>query len=91
MYPLSGFGTVVSKIIIPEILFFSELIRRGVIYHAGKCLPQIILIELIMWGNSVSHYVDQLFWGQKIIQKNIMGIHFLVGQFQNYPTKSFLN
>ena len=29
---------VVSKIITPEI-FFSKLIRRGVIYYAGNCLP----------------------------------------------------
>ena len=41
----------------------SELIRRGVIYYAGNFLPQIIISELIMRGNSVSHYLDQLFWG----------------------------
>ena len=37
--------TIVSKIATPEKLFFSELIRRGVIYYAGKCLPQIILLN----------------------------------------------
>ena len=46
--------------VVPD--FFSELIRRGVIYCAGKILPQIILSELIMRGDSVSHYVDRLFW-----------------------------
>ena len=55
--------TVVSKIITPENLFFSKLIRRGVIYYAGNSLPQIIFAELIMRGSSVSHYVDRLFWG----------------------------
>ena len=53
--------TVVSKIIAPE--FFSELISRGVSHYAGNFLPQIISVELIMRGNSVSHYVERLFWG----------------------------
>ena len=46
-----------------------------------------------MRGNSVSHYVDRLFWGGgvKMTPKNLMGINFFAGQFQNYPTKSFLN
>ena len=59
-------NTVASKIITPEILvfFFSELIRRGVIYYTGSFLPVIIFIEIIMRGNSVSHYVDRpVFWG----------------------------
>ena len=56
--------TVVSIIITPEILFFSDLIWRGVIYYARKFLPQIIFVQLIMRDNSVSHYVDQpVFWG----------------------------
>ena len=64
-------GTVVSKIITPEILFFSELIRRRVIYYAGSFLPQIIFSELIMRGNSVSHYVDRrVFWGVKFTPNN---------------------
>ena len=84
-------NTVASKIIIPEKLFFSELIRRGVIYYAGKFLPQIIFVELSMRGNSVSHYVDRLFWRQKITLENQIGINFFVGQFQNYPTESALN
>ena len=50
-----------SKMFTPE--NFPELIRRGVIYYAGNFLPQIIFVELIMRGNSVSHYVDRLFWG----------------------------
>ena len=49
--------------ITPEKNDFSELIRRGVIYYAGNFLPQIIWLNEIMRGNSVSHYVDQLFWG----------------------------
>ena len=57
--------TVESKIFTPEkLLYFSELIRRGVMHYAGNFLPQIIFVELIMRGNSVSHYVDRLFfWG----------------------------
>ena len=47
----------------PRKIMISELIRRGVIYHAGNFLPQIIFAELIMRGNSVSHDVDRLFWG----------------------------
>ena len=42
----------------PRIIIFYELIRRGVIYYAGKFSPQIISFELIMRGNSASHYVD---------------------------------
>ena len=38
-------------------------IRRGVIYYAGNFLPQVIFVEFIMRGNSVSHYVDRLFRG----------------------------
>ena len=45
-----------------KITFFSELIRRGVIEYGSKLLPQIIWFELIMRGNSVSRYVDRLFW-----------------------------
>ena len=55
--------TVVSKIITPRLIIFSKLIRRGVIYYAGNFVPQIMFVELIMRGNSVSHYVDRLFWG----------------------------
>ena len=55
--------TVVSKINYPRKIIFPELIRRGVIYYAGNFLPQIIFAELIRRGNSVSHYVDGLFWG----------------------------
>ena len=40
-----------------------EPLRRGVIFYAGNFLPQIIFVELIMRGNSISHYVDRLFWG----------------------------
>ena len=36
-------------------------------------------------------WIDQGFAAKKVTPKNIMGIHFLVGLFQNYPTKSFLN
>ena len=57
----------------PRKIIFSELIRRGVIYYAGNCLPQIIFVELIMRGNSVSHYVDRLFWGGKKYSKNSNG------------------
>ena len=39
----SGKTTVVSKI--AHKLYFSELIRRGVIYYAGNFLPQIIVLE----------------------------------------------
>ena len=46
----------------PRNFIFSELIRRGVIYYAGNFVPQIIFVELIMRGNSVSHYMDRLFW-----------------------------
>ena len=53
----------------PRNFIFSELVRRGVIYYAGSFLPQIIFAELIMRGNSVSHYVGRLFWGQKLLQK----------------------
>ena len=42
---------------------FPEFIRRGVIYYAGNFLPQTIYVELVMRGNSVSPYVDRLFWG----------------------------
>ena len=42
--------TVASKMITPEKLFFYELIRRGVIYYAGKFLPQSISFELINLG-----------------------------------------
>ena len=47
----------------PRKIIISELIRRGVIYYTGNFLPQIIFAEVIMRGNSVSHYVDRLFWG----------------------------
>ena len=47
----------------PRKIMFSELSRRGVIYYAGNFLPHIIFAELIMRGNSVSHYVNRLFLG----------------------------
>ena len=75
----------------PRKIMFSELISRWVIYYAGKFIPQIIFAELIMRGNAVLHYVDRLFFGGKITPKNLMGIHFFVGQFQNCLTKSVLN
>ena len=55
----------------PRNYIFSELIGRGVIYYAGNFLPQFFL-ELIMRGNSVSHYVDRpVFWGvKKLLQKS---------------------
>ena len=86
-----GQGTVVSKIVTPEFLFFSEFIRRGVIDYAGKFLPPIFFCSLIMRGDSVSHYMDRpVFWGKNDF-KNLMGINFPTGRFQNYPAKSFLN
>ena len=69
-------NTVVSKIITPE--FFSKLISCGVIYYAGNVFTPKYCVELIMRGNSVSHYVDRLFWGKKLLQ-NLMGINFFVG------------
>ena len=73
---------VVSKIITPE-TFCSELIRRGVLYYSGKILPQIIFIELILRGYSVSHYVV------KIYSKNLMGINFQRGNFRIAPQNCF--
>ena len=55
--------------ITPEILFFSELIRRGVIYHTGKLLPHFwggdsfcgVILYPIMW-------ID-CFGGKKLLPK----------------------
>ena len=55
--------------ITPEI-YFSKLIRRGVVSYAGKFSPQMLFFELIMRGNSVSHYVDRpVFWGKQLLRK----------------------
>ena len=68
LIPVSNYRSIQNYY--PRIFIFSELIRRGVIYYAGSFLPQIIFVELIMWGNSVSHYVDwPVFWGVKITPK----------------------
>ena len=66
----SGLGTPNTANDYPRNLFFSDLIRRGVIYYAGNLLPLIIVLELIMRGNSVSHYVDRLFWGLNYSEKS---------------------
>ena len=57
----------------PRNFIFYELIRRGVIYYAGKFLPQIISFELIMRGNFILHHImriDQGFGGIKLLQKS---------------------
>ena len=36
--------TIVSKIIAPEFLFFSELIRRGVVYYASNFYPNLFFL-----------------------------------------------
>ena len=77
--------TVASKIITPEKK--SELIRLGVIYYAGNFLPPKIFVELIMRGNSVSHYVDRLFWGVKNHSKKSNGNSFLCGVISELPHK----
>ena len=48
--PKKTTATVVSQIITPEKNIFYKLIRRGVVYYAGKFLPQIISFELIGLG-----------------------------------------
>ena len=51
------------------VFFFSELIRRGVIYYAGNFLPQIISVELTC-GVILYHimWID-CFGGKKLLQK----------------------
>ena len=46
-----------------------------------------MLFELILRGNSASHYVDRLFWGVKHDSPKSNGNQFPTGQFRNYPTK----
>ena len=55
-------------------------------------LPQVIYFELIMRGNSASHYVDRpRFLGYKITPKNLnpMGISFQRGNFRIAPQNGF--
>ena len=54
--------------ITPE--FFSELIRRGVIYYAGNFLPQNILFELIMQFCITLCGWTSVLGGKKITPKN---------------------
>ena len=74
--------------------FFRSRIRRGVIYCAGKILPRIIVPELIRQGNSAACYVEKPRLGASGVKNDARESHrnsFPTGQFQNYPTKSFLN
>ena len=52
-----------------KIYFFSELIRRGVIYYAGNFLPQITFIAFIM--RVILYHVmwPDFFGGKKSLQK----------------------
>ena len=38
-----------------------------------------MFVELILRDDSVSHFVDRLFWGSKNTPKDLMGINFFVG------------
>ena len=47
---------------------FSELIKRRVIYYAGKIWPPGYFL-LVMRGNYVSRCLDRpVFWGKKLLQ-----------------------
>ena len=76
---------------IQKIIYF-ELIRRGVIYYAVIFTPEIIVLELIMWGNSAACYVEKPRLGAsgvKMTPENLIEINFQRGNFKIAP--HFLN
>ena len=48
---------------------YKYIIRHGVIYYAGKFLPQMYSFGFIMRGNPVSHCVDRPVFGAKYYSK----------------------
>ena len=51
--------TVASKITTPDKNIYFESIRRGEIYYAVVFLPRIVVLELIMQGDSAACYVEK--------------------------------
>ena len=64
--PVPDRNTVVSKLIPRETMWF-ESVRRGVLDYASNFLPQIIVLELVVWGGAILHHARlhgwKGFWG----------------------------